>query len=105
MLRITIHDETNRMTMELEGRVAGPWVEELDRAWHSVESQGNMKDLCIDIRNVTFVDAKGKDVLRRIYQGTGASFLANTPLTEMYVAEAKQQSAKNGKGETDDARS
>jgi len=105
MLRITIHEDAGGMTMELEGRIAGPWVDELDRTWQSLEARGKSEGLRIDIRNVGFVDAKGKEVLRRIYQETKASFLANTPLTEMYAAEAKRHPVKNGKGGTHDARS
>jgi len=105
MLRITIHEHAGGTTLELEGRIAGPWVDELDRAWHSLENGANSKALCIDIRNVAFVDAKGKEVLRSMHQATKASFLANTPLTEMYAAEAKRHSAKNGKGDKHDARS
>lgn len=91
--------------MELEGRVVGPWVDELDRAWHSLAARPTSRELCIDIRNVAFVDARGKEVLRRIHEASDASFLANTPLTEMYAAEAKRHPAKNRKGETDNAQS
>ena len=31
MLKITTHQETQPTTLELEGRLAGPWVEELDQ--------------------------------------------------------------------------
>lgn len=105
MLRITIHERAGGIRMELEGRIAGPWVDELDRAWRSLAAGGSSSDLVIDIRNVAFVDARGKEVLRRIHQQANASFLANTPLTEMYAAEAKRQSAENGKGGTDNGRS
>jgi len=102
MLRITIHDEADRLTMELEGRFAGPWVEEVERAWKSLNG---CRRLCIDIRKVAFADARGRDLLRRIHQESKAGFLADTPLTEMYVEEASRPSAKNETGGKDDARS
>ena len=31
MLRITVHDNPESLTFQLEGRLAGPWVRELER--------------------------------------------------------------------------
>jgi hypothetical protein len=91
--------------MELEGKFVGPWVEEVNRAWHSLAPLEGSKRLCIDIRKVAFADAKARELLGRIHREMKACFLANTPLTEMYAAEAQQHSGKNRKGGTNDAQS
>jgi hypothetical protein len=105
MLRITIHEDANGPTIELEGKFAGPWVEEVNRAWHSLAPLEGSKRLRIDIRKVAFADAKGRELLRRIHRETKARILADTPLAEMYAAEAQHRSGKNGKGGKHNARS
>ncbi len=35
MLRITVRQEPTTTTIELEGKLAGPWVEELERCWRT----------------------------------------------------------------------
>jgi ABC-type transporter Mla MlaB component len=49
-------------TLRLEGRIAGPWVEELARVTHTalVESPR----VVLDLTDVTFVDASGVTLLR-----------------------------------------
>jgi hypothetical protein len=33
MLRITLHDNPESLTVQLEGRLAGPWVREVEDCW------------------------------------------------------------------------
>ena len=33
MLRITVHDTPETLTFQLEGKLAGPWVRELEDCW------------------------------------------------------------------------
>jgi hypothetical protein len=35
MLRITVHDNPQALTFQLEGRLAGPWLRELEKCWKS----------------------------------------------------------------------
>ena len=39
MLRITVHDNRQALTFQLEGRLAGLWVRELAECWQSTLSQ------------------------------------------------------------------
>ena len=95
MLRITIHDGA-RQTIQLEGKIAGPWVEEFSRTWHVLETSLGSKPLQLDLRGVMFVDTNGRQLLREIYQKANASFLADSPLTRYFADEAMQKSPKNG---------
>jgi hypothetical protein len=72
--------------MKLEGRIAGPWVEELYRAWISLAPSLESKPLCVNLCEVTFVDSAGKRVLKDIWKN-GVRFLADTPMTKHLVAE------------------
>jgi anti-anti-sigma regulatory factor len=96
MLRITIQEGARTQTIRLEGKIIGPWVEEFNRTWHSVAPSLGSKELHLDLRGVAFVDAKGRQLLRDIYQKTNASFLADSPLTRYFADDAMQQSPKHG---------
>lgn len=73
--------------MRLEGRVAGPWASELDRVWVETAPRLASRKLIIDLHNVTYADAMGKQVLRSIYDQTHAEFVANTPWTQFLAEE------------------
>ena len=86
MLRITIHEDDESIGMTLEGRVAGPWVDELSSAWEETAKRLGKKTLSLDLRNVTFSDAGGKQALREIYAETNAELITGT-LWARYLAE------------------
>lgn len=96
MLRITIHEGVKAQTIQLEGKIAGPWVEEFNRTWHSLAPSLGSKQLHLDLRSVAFVDAKGRQLLREIYQKTNACFLADSPLTRYFADDAMQHSSNHG---------
>jgi anti-anti-sigma regulatory factor len=77
MLRITIDEKEDGMRFVLEGRIAGPWVQELERAWMETAPRLGSKKVSIDLRNVTYADASGKRVLRDIFSQSGAELIAN----------------------------
>jgi anti-anti-sigma regulatory factor len=96
MLRITIHESAKVQTIQLEGKISGPWVEELDRTWHSLAPSLGSKELHLDLRGVAFVDSKGRRLLQEIYRNTKACFLTDSPLTRYFAEDAMQQSQRFG---------
>ena len=66
------------MKLVLEGRVAGPWVSELERAWVEAVPQIGSRRVEIDMRNVIYADAAGKRVLRSIFSQSGAKLVASS---------------------------
>ena len=86
--------------MRLEGRVAGPWASELDRVWVESAPRLTTKKVIIDIHNVTYADAAGKNVLRTIYAQTHAAFITNSPwaqfLAEEVTAASKAANVEEG---------
>ena len=67
MLKITIHPKAGATRLGLEGRLAGPWVEELDRCWR--EAAGAQQNhLLVDLSGVTFIDPQGKALLTKMWQ-------------------------------------
>ncbi|MGA8670550.1 MAG: hypothetical protein WB679_11775, partial [Terracidiphilus sp.] len=72
------NDTESGMGLVLEGRIAGPWVQELERVWVEMAPRLGSKKLSIDLRNVTYADAGGKRVLRSIFSQSGAKLVANS---------------------------
>ncbi len=89
MLKITTHRETHSTTFQLEGRLAGPWVEELERCWTSAVRRPEKHPFHLDLTGVTYVDAKGKDLLKTIHR-EGASLVASGCLMSCLVREITQ---------------
>lgn len=92
-MRITFEDTTEAVEMKLEGRVAGAWASELDRVWVESAPRLGSKKLVIDLHNVTYADAAGKQVLRGIYAQTHAELLTSTPWTQFLAEEVTANAA------------
>ena len=90
MLKITtqVTDDATRIT--LEGRLAGPWIKELERSWREAEQSAGGRHLVVDLTGVTFVEQEGKAVLTRMCQA-GAELLATGCCMRSIVEDAKSQ--------------
>jgi len=75
MLRITEHDAADRLTLQLEGRLAGAWVAELEDCWRRSTARLDGRPLHVDLSGVVCVDAAGKYLLALMHKA-GASFIA-----------------------------
>lgn len=87
MLKITGPKEAMPVSMSiiLEGKLAGPWVEELNAYWSQV-SGNQQRGVVIDLTGVTFIDADGKELLTTLWQ-QGAELRAAGCLTRCVVEE------------------
>src|SRR5947209_477834 len=86
MLRITVHNNPGSLMVQLEGRLAGPWVREVEECWQRTRARQGKPVLCFDLLGVTSLDAAGKEFLAaRHTEGTG--FLARGCLMRAVVAE------------------
>ena len=84
MLRITVHNEKTKAILELEGRLAGAWVEELQRAWEDARA-GN-SSVVVNLAAVSYVDADGKRLLGDMCRA-GTAFEASGCLMRCLVEE------------------
>jgi anti-anti-sigma regulatory factor len=66
VLRITIQRTSDVVLLKLEGSVKGPWVDELRKAWLASAKMADGQPLSIDLGAVSFVDARGRDLLLRM---------------------------------------
>jgi outer membrane protein len=88
MLRITIHDSASGTTFQLEGKLAGAWVGELEQCWITASSALKGRNLAVDLTQVSFIDADGRNLLERM-AGAGADLVAAGPLTKSICEEAR----------------
>jgi hypothetical protein len=68
VLRITTDMTERAVILTLEGRLAGIWVSELECCWQTVRATRPGLSLCIDMRELIFVDAAGKQLLADMYR-------------------------------------
>ena len=86
MLRITVHDNPRTLTFQLEGRLARPWLRELEACWQGTLARERKPILRVDLTGLTFIDAAGKDCLVAMHR-QGAEFVAIDCLTRAIVDE------------------
>ena len=65
MLKISVRSESDQgINFELEGKLVGPWVDELRRLSDDALSQS--KSVSLNLEKVWFVDARGAALLRSL---------------------------------------
>jgi ABC-type transporter Mla MlaB component len=68
MLKITIHDVKGPLRLQLEGRLAGVWVRELEHCWRTAKVQHPQRACAVDLTGVTFVDQAGRYLLQLMHR-------------------------------------
>lgn len=89
MLRISTGEDIEAMIFRLEGELSGDWVAELNNCWRSAIALEPPKYVRVDLTEVTFIDAAGKDLLALMYRH-GAKFVARDVLTKGVVEEIER---------------
>jgi hypothetical protein len=82
VLKITSRISPSHAVFELEGKLAGPWVEELRDCW----SKGAVSDRPVRVMlcAVTFVDHEGKRLLAEMHR-QGAELVAEGCMNQVIV--------------------
>src|SRR5579864_2102604 len=88
MLKITIHDCAAELRFRLEGRLCGPWVDELRQCWRTAASTTVGRATVLDLRDVDFVDTAGQALMSEMHAGD-VRLLAVTPLIQAIVEEVR----------------
>lgn len=87
MLKITTRKNGLNTIVELEGKLAGPWVEELECCWQAI---GSSQPIIVRLQAVTFIDSGGKELLTRIRR-RGGKLVAQGCMTKAIVEEINRQ--------------
>src|SRR5947209_7890613 len=97
MLKITMQITAGAMTFALEGKLAGPWVREMELCWRSAVGTQQMHPVRIDLSSVTFIDEDGKELLRKMYR-EGAKLTATGCLNKCIVEGIMRAEEKKAEG-------
>jgi anti-anti-sigma regulatory factor len=90
MLKVTTTDQNQTVTLKLEGKLAGPWVQEMTRVWDDT-ARTPRGEYVVDLRSVTFIDNPGKALLATMSRH-GAQLIATDCLTRNIVDEIQKES-------------
>jgi hypothetical protein len=93
MLRITANETKDSLFVKLEGKLAGPWVDELAKCLQSCENREEARALRVDLAGLTFVDVRGKELLRDLCL-RGTELVATGCLMRAMIAEVADCSRK-----------
>jgi ABC-type transporter Mla MlaB component len=95
MLRVSATTRPGAATIMLEGRLAGPWVDEVRACWRRLAAARDAGSIRIDLEAVTFVDPTGKALLCAMHE-QGAVLVASGCMTRAIVEEIETRSRERG---------
>ena len=95
MLRISVTTGSGGATVTLEGRLAGPWVDELRASWRSLATTRDARSIRVDLDAVTFIDTAGKALLWAMHQ-QGAVLTATGCMTRAILDEIGKNAHERG---------
>jgi anti-anti-sigma regulatory factor len=90
MMKIEIGEAGGLLTLKVEGRLAGPWVCELERCWRSARENQPKGAFLVDLTDVSYIDQAGQYLLELMHRD-GASFAATGLMTQCIVNQITQK--------------
>ena len=64
MLKIDTIESASEILLALQGRLAGPWVDELESQWRRVQAKAGERRIAIDLSGVTGIDGAARYLLQ-----------------------------------------
>lgn len=94
MLRISYETNPQATTLKLEGKLSGPWVDEVARTWFDIHGEQSAKEVTVDLSGVTYVDSDGKKLLGWMFQ-QGARLRNGHLMTQYIVDQVMHETAQS----------
>ncbi|HKE27601.1 MAG TPA: hypothetical protein VKB88_34840 [Bryobacteraceae bacterium] len=92
MLRFSYCRSDRGDAWDLCGQLAGPWVDELRSVWRRIREHTRLKQAVIDLRQVTFIDEAGEQLLAEM-KNDGADFLVTGVEHKHLLANLEEEGA------------
>src|SRR5687767_10350278 len=87
MLRITTRNEGAATIFIVEGKLIGPWAQELEKCWRAAISVEPRSPILVNLAKVTFIDDIGKQLVAQMRRSgvklTGVGLIAEFICTEI----------------------
>jgi anti-anti-sigma regulatory factor len=93
MLRITTHEMPQSVSLELEGKLAGPWVQEMANCYEDCAIREEPKEIEINLSSLTSIDAAGKQLLRNLH-ARGAKLIGSGCWMKGMIADIVRERAE-----------
>jgi anti-anti-sigma regulatory factor len=74
MMRIQVKEFDDQLILQVEGRLAGAFVPELENCWQATRANQPNRKISVDLKSVTCVDRAGRYLLLLMH-GNGVGFL------------------------------
>ena len=95
MLRITVHDTPQQVTLKLEGRLTGSWIMELEDSWRSASLNLAGRLLFLDLTEVDSVDSAGTYLLALLHNRGVQLIASGLVMTELVAGIEEQWQVRN----------
>jgi len=93
MLKVTKNQAGSTEIWDLEGKLSGEWVKELERCWKERSSSAGVL-LQIHLKAVSYIDAAGKRLLTEMH-GRGVEIKGCGCMTKAVVEEITRHASAN----------
>ena len=90
MIRISEIRKGSKRRLLVEGTLAGDWLEVLEKSWLEAQASRNGEPRGVDLSGVTWIDDKGRELLKRILQD-GAELRATGIMTRSVIEEVIEE--------------
>jgi anti-anti-sigma regulatory factor len=90
MLKIQVRELEDRIVLEVEGRLTGAFVREVQSAWSTASAKMPGCKVQVDLKSVTCVDREGRALLRSMHS-EGVEFLRAGLATQDILDEILQE--------------
>ena len=74
MIKIQMKELNDQLMLQVEGRLAGAFVPELETCWQAVRANHPNRKIAVDLKSVTCVDRAGRSLLQSMHRD-GVGFL------------------------------
>ena len=102
MLRITTERKRGKVTLSVEGRLAGGSVSTLEQCWRELRAASPEETFRVDLCGVSFIDGPGKVLLKEIHRQGGrllAEGCLNQAIVKDIMSTEKGEAKSGGEGE------
>ena len=93
MFKVTITQADSTETWELEGKLSGDWVKELERCWKERPPTAGVS-LQVHLKAVSYIDTAGKQLLTQMHE-RGVEIRGCGCMTKAVIEEITRQASAN----------
>lgn len=95
MLKISISDSPSQRRLAVEGKLVGPWLNELKTVWEKASADLSGREVVIYLKNVTTISQQGENLLLEL-MNAGAKFRCSGVFAKEVLKHIARRLGRNG---------